>query len=961
MFGLILTLAPIVALLIAFAWGIFIGIRNVRIRFIGVAVSFIFALIAAILVKNVSYSVVHDALTGIGGGSGMLNEVLTLLGNSEILSSSLVSFGGAFLAPLVFCIAFVVCAIVTWIIGWIVSLILSFVMKKSEGKRIDAWWRVLIYATVQVMLTFFVILTPIAVYGDFISTAADVAEGAEIKIPFVDANELKKTADDVDSSLVVKAYKVTGGNLFCKGITSFKVGNAKTNIPQEIDAIGTFAGNIFKLTSHKITEYGEDDAELIREIGESFNDSLLITTLTGEIIHIATDAWIDDNDETKFLGKDKPQLEGSKLAMFSDAVDHILIALNGDSTDSNALRADIETIANIVVILAEDEVFSQMGGEGTTALINSLSSGSTVKKLVEELGANPSFKILIGDITNIGMRAIGTTLKIPENSEAVYSRFTDRLASDINSIKTAEKSHDEKIAELANAIAAAFAESGNSLKLEGDAMKLYAETLLADFESYDSVSANDVEEFFRVYAEVSNSLSADKLKLCSATIRTLDNDTYSGSAYAGKSIEELKKTSGAGLLAQIMKDIVVASVTCESDEAFSTAAKEIIKNSYVAYAEATGKDTSKADELVASIEIAREEITEESISKTESMSSSEELGKVSVVVTIEKLLVDAEEAANSLDSAEAIQKEAEAIQSIFGSAGDIVVKLDSSDAKGLDLLTEITDSLGSALDSLSITNTVGEEQTAILLTAVFQSETVRDAADLDIESATELAQEVTKPNEDGTKTSYKDTMNSVSAGANVVNKLKDENSKLEEDDVRELLDNMTPSTAGMIKVYMTEKRVASMGVPSSRVPRATQMIRNLLDEMAEKDKYADTYDQETKGILKLFNIVIAAKNSDNSTKILFNSGDTEGRLGITAEECMFDLLDSRMASNAIIKTLKTDTGYENDPFGLKVKKDSSDYIAVRNAIDSYYSAQSVKDDYLNQRIAAIEALIGISE
>jgi len=76
---------------------------------------------------------------------------------------------------------------------------------------------------------------------------------------------------------------------------------------------------------------------------------------------------------------------------------------------------------------------------------------------------------------------------------------------------------------------------------------------------------------------------------------------------------------------------------------------------------------------------------------------------------------------------------------------------------------------------------------------------------------------------------------------------------------------------------------------------------------------------------------------------------------------MFDLLDSRMASNAIIKTLKTDTGYENDPFGLKVKKDSSDYIAVRNAIDSYYSAQSVKDDYLNQRIAAIEALIGISE
>ena len=400
MFGLILTLAPIVALLIAFAWGIFIGIRNVRIRFIGVAVSFIFALIAAILVKNVSYSVVHDALTGIGGGSGMLNEVLTLLGNSEILSSSLVSFGGAFLAPLVFCIAFVVCAIVTWIIGWIVSLILSFVMKKSEGKRIDAWWRVLIYATVQVMLTFFVILTPIAVYGDFISTAADVAEGAEIKIPFVDANELKKTADDVDSSLVVKAYKVTGGNLFCKGITSFKVGNAKTNIPQEIDAIGTFAGNIFKLTSHKITEYGEDDAELIREIGESFNDSLLITTLTGEIIHIATDAWIDDNDETKFLGKDKPQLEGSKLAMFSDAVDHILIALNGDSTDSNALRADIETIANIVVILAEDEVFSQMGGEGTTALINSLSSGSTVKKLVEELGANPSFKILIGDITN---------------------------------------------------------------------------------------------------------------------------------------------------------------------------------------------------------------------------------------------------------------------------------------------------------------------------------------------------------------------------------------------------------------------------------------------------------------------------------------------------------------------------------------------------------------------------------
>ena len=54
--GILVSLVPLLLIGIAIGWGFLIGVRNVRIRIIGVAVSFIAALITALCVKHTQFA-----------------------------------------------------------------------------------------------------------------------------------------------------------------------------------------------------------------------------------------------------------------------------------------------------------------------------------------------------------------------------------------------------------------------------------------------------------------------------------------------------------------------------------------------------------------------------------------------------------------------------------------------------------------------------------------------------------------------------------------------------------------------------------------------------------------------------------------------------------------------------------------------------------------------------------------
>ncbi len=976
MIGILSLLVPAILMLIAFAWGTAIGLGRTRARFICVAVCFVIALITAFATKSVSYADVKNAIDTYAAsamsGNAMLEELMAFLQTSEPLQKLLTSLAGAIISPLVFFVIFILLSLISWVIGVVVFIITLFIPKQKKPRRI---LRVAIYAVLQVMLTVFVIVTPVAAYLDCVPALLDAAvqtgslqsESDPENANVISADQIRAVADEVEAAPLVKIYRTLGGNAMCKSLTSIKVGEETSTLAVELDGIAGFTSNIMTLTKNEIKAYGDTEAEAISNLSSCFGDSLLLPTVAGEVIFGATDAWLSEDGDSAFLGMEKPKFDDATTQMFAEAFDHILQAFHGDARDVSALCRDFDTLAKIVGILVRDGVFSSMGEESTNALVTKLSSGNTVKDLIRELGNNPSFKILISDITNIGMRAIGSSLKIPENAEAIYQEFTDDIATAMNTLMSGDLTDAEKKTQLTATIKEAFAESGNELQLDDDVIGLYADTLLEDFSDYEQVTADDVAEFFQVFAEVSGTslpemqeASAGTTTTLSTTVLNSGKKEYKSPAYAGKTTEQLKKESGAGLLATVLQEVVTAAVTNGNDEiAFQESVKQILTESYKEYAEATGKDASKAETFASSVVLTVTSVTEEALKTTQSMQSADDLKKVTTKVTIEDLLVDANEAASKLDSDAAVESEAEAIQKIFGSAGDILTKVEEG-IDGVDGIAEIAGSLGGVLDNLSGTASFGEDKTNNLLFAVMQSETVRESANLDHKTATELAKAATEKNPDGSKPNFTDTMNSLASGAALADKLSKEGETLTEDDVRQLLDDMTPQTAGMLKSYMTEERIRSFGIPEENSALSTELIQNLLTEMGDKAKYQDSYDAETDGILKLFNMVSAVSKSNIESDHLFNRGNDKGRLDATADEVVSAVLGSNMVCNAAMNTLNKHEELQVNPFGLDINEGSTDYVECKAAVEKYYANHTDKGPELRDRLDAVAALLGVT-
>ena len=106
-FGFLVMLIPVVAILIAAAWGFFIGIGKVRARAICVATCFVYGLVAAIIVKNIPYETIVAFLDPkLAGQTGFMGELWGFLKGSEPLQQVIAASGGAILAPIVFAVVF---------------------------------------------------------------------------------------------------------------------------------------------------------------------------------------------------------------------------------------------------------------------------------------------------------------------------------------------------------------------------------------------------------------------------------------------------------------------------------------------------------------------------------------------------------------------------------------------------------------------------------------------------------------------------------------------------------------------------------------------------------------------------------------------------------------------------------------------------------------------------------------
>ena len=538
MIGLIALLLPMVMLAVMFLWGLVIGLRRTRVRFICVAVSFVGSMLLALWVKNVESGAVLDFLTSKAGGNAFLSALL----GEEGLRDALLHCGGAIAAPWVFLGTFVLLCSVSAVICSILFFVFRMGKKESDIDEIDLCEsgyidlfggyglygeislfsefgeqafknggviRVAIYALVQTMLTIFVILTPVVSTIDFVPVVIDSA--TEIGLVqkedgdkgIVTQDQLLETVDEINKTPLVKAYRVLGGDALCHSMETFAVEGDNYHLHDEFGVIADFVVNIMKLYGKQIQDYTEAEIEVLRAIDEDMHDSAFLPTVAGDLIYLVTDGWLDPTGSRAVFGMEKPNFDKDTTSMVAEPFDHILEAFHKDAHDLEKLRADFDTIERTMEILIHNGVVGSMNAENTNTMVELLTHGNTIELLLAEFDKNDSFEPLSDDITRIGMRAMGSTLKIPSGSGENYGQFTGDLASKLNVMNGEGLTVEEQKAELTITIRESYAQqAGKELEMSDEVVGLYADVLIKEFEGKEDVTDEDLQKFFDSYAGI---------------------------------------------------------------------------------------------------------------------------------------------------------------------------------------------------------------------------------------------------------------------------------------------------------------------------------------------------------------------------------------------------------------------------------------------------------------------------
>ena len=860
---------------------------------------------------------------------------------SPTLAELVVQLVTALALPLLCVLLFAVLFAISWVVCLIVFFIVRIVRKKrakeeaedeeeDERPRKSGLPRLVAagLGAVQGVIIVAILLIPISCYlGIAQPTLHELTAQGILPADQPVIVQVQDAVDELEAAPVLSVYRTLGGRALSDSVMSMNVAGMNVKVSEELSSIITLAQQVIELSGTEFASYGEEQAQIISAIGDSFADSKLLTPIVGDIIYAATDAWL--KGET-FIGIAMPSLgEGTEL--LEPMVVALLEILHDDAKNALLLQADVKTTAELVSIMARNGVFANLSN--TDALLASL-SGNAVSDMVTALGNNQSMKRLVPEIMNLGVRAVGQVLSIPVDTAAVYDKFMNTVADELNQLR--DLPEQERIPALSDKLSTAFDNAG--MDVDEQVLDFYSTAMLHDLVdgNQSDVTPADVQAFFVLYAQgaVQTTSSLSTKPTFDLLSDTKSADPLAGTVYE-RMTEQERQNSGAVAVASLC---VKLSALDENDADVTEQAAALVSETFTDLL----TDNQAALEIVVSVQITAP-VSSKTNECASSLQSTEEMKKTSKVVTLETLLVDAKQMAENI-TPETIGLDAKAISSIFETASSLLDVLNGGELN----LADLASSVGTILDSLSETETFGKDKTASLFTSVLQSETVRDKANLDMKTATQLAEKATE----GDNINYSETMSTVAGAANIMETLSKDGT-ISEEELIEVIRNLNAQTAGMIEVYVTPQRLVENNIPEKYSEISSDLIKSLFGYIADSDKA--NADIEAKALNQILNIALAAKESDDTKLFSSAPGAGDGKLP-TATETVNTLLDSKAVRHALVDVL-TDGKQVTvlDPYGLssKINEGSQDYTDAVNAIYAYRTAHPEINDLVFEALASL--------
>jgi hypothetical protein len=364
-----------------------------------------------------------------------------------------------------------------------------------------------------------------------------------------------------------------------------------------------------------------------------------------------------------------------------------------------------------------------------------IAKDGVISEITVTLNQNPRMKVLIPEITNLGIKTLASSLGIAENDAEIYTSILNNIATQISSSKTDDT--QTRIESLKPVLKNEFENAG--ITVEEEYIGILSEALIEDFGDFEGeITPEFIAEFFDVYSNVVNQDGGS---------------TVSGVSFNG-GVSFIPLVSGAGSTS--FTPLAGGTQTGYTYPKYS---------SMTALSETgAGGAAAKSKEIISA---ASAESAEKAEALTETKAWISSLRSAETVninrITMEDFLVPSDFIASNPEA------EALALEATVKEIVSVVSTLKGGQVEGAEAIKSLAGGLGDALDGLASTEMYGNEKTSNLFTAIIQSSIVRDTTKLTIQETVKLAEKQSESTE-----SYSSVMNAFSGTVGIIVDLQNE-------------------------------------------------------------------------------------------------------------------------------------------------------------------------------------------
>ncbi len=874
-----------VIVLINLVKGLIRGFKKSIGSLIAIILSIVISAIVTSLICNPGSGLISWLMDLIKGliGQAQFEELLTIAELGETVTYYIAMVA----APFVFFALYsVISIILSIVVGIVIKLIPPYIKKKGLLYRLGG---VGVGMVCGILVSAILLIPVVGVLNIAInverSGVLDAEDGSE--------SILSEYLEGADEDKIYAVYSSTAGKAF-DYLASADYDGEKIYLKEEVEVIIVVLDNI-GVMSGEIADFGDEEISALNSVVDNLNKSALIKTTLAGFLSAMASKWIVGEP---FLGIEAIDA-GELLNPLINSIFDVL------STSTKAtITEDMRTLVGMLGVMAEYELLKNV--EDFEKMLEILSAEpeteddeSAIEALINVANANPRMTKLSDEITMLSIRALASTLGIPESDDALYNDLMDEIASVLNNSRGEA---DRKTYVEENVLKALDTYGVN---VSGDAAVNIADTLLADFENVENVNGTAVKEFFMMYV-VASGKSSDEGELSVGYVRLSADDS------------EVTVDPATG--AVMMGDYVFEYYNAES------------YNSSAAYtAGADGIDFGDASSLYSSASMKSNIITLTDVFGADGVSKFSQL--------------DVEEA----------KAEAKKMSEMLALAGSMF----EDGFSNIDYNTIVKD-MGAVLDKMAEMKVFGSEATAKLLEAIFQNEDVKGSLGLPMDQIEKCVNDIIQSAKNGN--SYESITKSVGSMVQMMQSVSNKEVSSEEkiESTKQLMKDITPENAELLGSMATPEMMKDFVADEEKAETVSDSVSSLFTYMADLDTDdEEVYKNESEAVNTMLNLAMdGAKSSEDS---IFSSKDedgnvtSQGKIDTDATEFVDLIVSSSVVSQTINDTVAS--GTEN-PYGINPSEEDAQVLT--DALLGHYDG--VKGDLSTEELAElIETLENIAK